>query len=134
MIMINIGDIVNIIAIVIIRDPVHQHHHHLMIISDVQRDSNKKTKNVIRWAFRMYDKDGSGEIDLDEMTEIFCLMYSIQVSTYMLDKSFEQIFIILITITVIVQKRGSLRRRIDHHHHHHRHHHIHQQGFTEEED
>ena len=28
----------------------------------------------------MYDKDNSGEIDLDEMVEIFCLMYSIQVS------------------------------------------------------
>ena len=34
---------------------------------------------IIRWAFRMYDKDNSGEIDLDEMVEIFCLMYAIQV-------------------------------------------------------
>ena len=104
MIMINIGDIVNIIVIVIMRDPVHQHHPPSSPLSDAPGDSNKKTKNVIRWAFRMYDKDGSGEIDLDEMTEIFCLMYSIQVplvSIYMqLDKSFEQIFIILITITV----------------------------------
>jgi Ca2+-binding EF-hand superfamily protein len=34
---------------------------------------------LLRWAFRMYDKDGSGEIDLDEMVEIFCLMYAVQV-------------------------------------------------------
>ena len=27
----------------------------------------------------MYDKDNSGEIDLDEMVEIFCLMYAVQV-------------------------------------------------------
>ena len=27
----------------------------------------------------MYDKDSSGEIDLDEMVEIFCLMYAVQV-------------------------------------------------------
>ena len=33
-----------------------------------------------RWAFRMYDKDNSGEIDLDEMVEIFVLMYAIQVT------------------------------------------------------
>ena len=35
--------------------------------------------NRARWAFRMYDKDSSGEIDLDEMVEIFCLMYAVQV-------------------------------------------------------
>ena len=29
----------------------------------------------------MYDKDASGEIDLEEMVEIFCLMYAIQVWT-----------------------------------------------------
>ena len=34
---------------------------------------------TIRWAFRMYDKDGSGEIDVDEMVDIFSLMYSVQV-------------------------------------------------------
>ena len=26
-----------------------------------------------------YDKDGSGEIDMDEMVDIFSLMYSVQV-------------------------------------------------------
>ena len=35
---------------------------------------------ITRWAFRMYDKDNSGEIDLDEMVEIFVLMYAIQVT------------------------------------------------------
>ena len=39
---------------------------------------------IIRWAFRMYDKDNSGEIDLDEMVEIFCLMYAIQVKSWSL--------------------------------------------------
>ena len=29
----------------------------------------------------MYDKDSSGEIDLEEMVEIFCLMYAVQVPT-----------------------------------------------------
>ena len=29
----------------------------------------------------MYDKDSSGEIDLAEMVEIFCLMYAVQVPT-----------------------------------------------------
>ena len=29
----------------------------------------------------MYDKDSSGEIDLEEMVEIFCLMYAVQVLT-----------------------------------------------------
>ena len=33
-----------------------------------------------RWAFRMYDKDASGEIDLGEMVDIFCLMYAVQVT------------------------------------------------------
>merc|ERR1712037_776989 len=28
--------------------------------------------------FRIYDKDGSGEIDVEEMTEIFSLMYTVQ--------------------------------------------------------
>ena len=32
-----------------------------------------------RWAFRMYDQDGSGEITPDEMVEIFSLMYAVQV-------------------------------------------------------
>ena len=42
--------------------------------------SNGSAEEKVRLMFRMYDKDNSGEIDLDEMVEIFCLMYSIQVS------------------------------------------------------
>ena len=38
---------------------------------------------VLRWAFRMYDKDGSGGIELEEMIEIFCLMYAVQVGYQM---------------------------------------------------
>ena len=45
-----------------------------------QKISTKVSRKLIlRWAFRMYDKDNSGEIDLDEMVEIFCLMYAVQV-------------------------------------------------------
>ena len=29
------------------------------------------TNNVLRWTFKLYDKDGSGEIDPDEMEDIF---------------------------------------------------------------
>ena len=44
----------------------------------------------------MYDKDNSGEIDLDEMVEIFCLMYSIQVSHWSTLR-----FVVLININSI---------------------------------
>ena len=54
-------------------------YHHDQILFWIGSDRNI-TITMIRWAFRMYDKDNSGEIDLDEMVEIFCLMYSIQVS------------------------------------------------------
>ena len=57
---------------------------------------------IIRWAFRMYDKDNSGEIDLDEMVEIFCLMYAIQVKV---------IVVVIMTLIIILYNRGSLRRR-----------------------
>ena len=30
----------------------------------------------------MYDKDSSGAIDLEEMVEIFCLMYAVQVELW----------------------------------------------------
>ena len=32
-----------------------------------------------RSAFNIYDKDGSGDIELDEMVDIFCLIYTMQV-------------------------------------------------------
>ena len=34
---------------------------------------------LYRSAFNMYDKDGSGDIELDEMIDIFCLIYTMQV-------------------------------------------------------
>ena len=37
--------------------------------------------NIIlpRSAFNMYDKDGSGDIELEEMADIFCLIYTMKV-------------------------------------------------------
>ena len=34
----------------------------------------------LRWAFNIYDKDGSGDIELSEMIDIFVLIYTMQVS------------------------------------------------------
>ena len=34
----------------------------------------------LRWAFNIYDKDGSGDIELSEMVDIFVLIYTMQVS------------------------------------------------------
>ena len=45
-----------------------------------QQDSSSTFEEKLRWAFRMYDKDGSGEIDVDEMVDIFSLMYTVQVN------------------------------------------------------
>ena len=32
---------------------------------------SRLTNIVLRWTFKLYDKDGSGEIDPDEMEDIF---------------------------------------------------------------
>ena len=48
-----------------------------MIATDMTSSGDPEEK--LRWAFRMYDKDGSGEIDVDEMVDIFSLMYTVQV-------------------------------------------------------
>ena len=42
-------------------------------------DMNFCTNPTIRLAFTLYDKDGSGDIELEEMINIFCLMYTMQV-------------------------------------------------------
>jgi hypothetical protein len=34
---------------------------------------------MARWAFKLYDKDNSGGIELEEMVDIFCLMYGFKV-------------------------------------------------------
>ena len=34
----------------------------------------------LRWAFNIYDKDSSGDIELSEMIDIFVLIYTMQVS------------------------------------------------------
>ena len=68
-----------------------------MIATDMTSAGDPEEK--LRWAFRMYDKDGSGgnqrgagglyayndaiapgEIDVEEMVDIFSLMYSVQVN------------------------------------------------------
>ena len=48
-----------------------------MIATDMTSCGDPEEK--LRWAFRMYDKDGSGEIDMEEMVDIFSLMYTVQV-------------------------------------------------------
>ena len=72
-----------------------------MIATDMTSSGDPEEK--LRWAFRMYDKDGSGkesfycllkwimlvhgefnclgEIDVEEMVEIFSLMYTVQVDS-----------------------------------------------------
>ena len=50
-----------------------------MIATDMTSSGDPEEK--LRWAFRMYDKDGSGEIDVDEMVDIFSLMYTVQVAS-----------------------------------------------------
>ena len=64
----------------------------------------------------MYDKDSSGEIDLAEMVEIFCLMYAVQVPTPHLSitsnlkkEFFWKTLITLICICRAFQKQRQLR-------------------------
>ena len=42
-------------------------------------NTNTFSNPTIRLAFTLYDKDGSGDIELEEMINIFCLMYTMQV-------------------------------------------------------
>ena len=50
-----------------------------MIATDMTSSGDPEEK--LRWAFRMYDKAGSGEFDVDEMVDIFSLMYTVQVAS-----------------------------------------------------
>ena len=62
-----------------------------MIATDMTSSGDPEEK--LRWAFRMYDKDGSGEIDVDEMVDIFSLMYTVQVASDVCKLVVDKVFI-----------------------------------------
>ena len=47
-----------------------------MLATDMTSSGSPEEK--LRWAFKMYDKDGSGSIELKEMVEIVSTLYDME--------------------------------------------------------
>ena len=47
-----------------------------MLATNMSEANNSEEK--LRWAFKMYDKDGSGSIEIDEMVEIVGNLFELE--------------------------------------------------------
>ena len=50
----------------------------LLSVPFIQASNVSYSFSFFRWAFKMYDKDGNGSVDLEEMVEIIGTLYDME--------------------------------------------------------